>query len=227
MTEIQQLQNRLAQGVDDYPKDHLVDHVLIEDYLAGDERAGMRLVHNYLDVLAYIYRYPFKPPNRGKALKFAIKKPSMSREDREDLVQEILYNFFKLVTEFDPERGKPFEALVKGTLHHRVYRNFFDEFLLKARNEEVFEDDYTEVGINDVTSSLFLEENSQSREKYIALYEALNSLNKRQREVVLLSVVNGWTCREVAEEIGSTSSSVRNAKSFGMRKLRDTLGGTK
>ena len=225
MNEIQQLQKRLAQGVEDYPKDPKLDHSLIDDYINGNDETGLSLIENYLDVLAYIYRFPFKPPNRGKCAKFTIRKPSMSREDREDLLQEILLQFFRLVYEYDVTTGKPFEALVKGKLHHRVYESFFREFLQLSQNERVFEDEFDEVSIQDVTSGLFLEEVAKPTEETLRLYEALNQLTEKQRKVIIMTETLGWSAREVAEEIGGSSSSVRNIKASALRNLRRHLGG--
>jgi RNA polymerase sigma factor (sigma-70 family) len=223
-TEIQKLQDKIKYGIDDYKKNDQEDKALIVAYKNGNEQAGMTLVHNYLDVISYIYRFPYNPPRRGKKARFIGKKPHINAQDREDLLQEILYHFFVLVNEYDPEFGKPFQALVKGKLHHRVHNNFFKEFLVIDKHEEAYDEDFESKYLDDTKSILLDEEATQKLPaNYIELYQALNQLGARQREVMILSEVKGWNASEIADELGITPVTVRRTKQEALRKLREIM----
>jgi RNA polymerase sigma factor (sigma-70 family) len=223
--EIQKLQDKIKFGVDDYPKDNNEDNSLIVAYKNGDTQAGMKLVHNYLDIISYIYKYPFNPPRRGeKRARFIGKKPHINFHDKEDLIQEILFHFFVLIEEYDPEYGKPFQALVKGKLHHRVHNNFFREFLIIDRHEEEYDEEF-ESKYKEAHKSILLDEEATEKlpANYIELYQALNQLGARQREVIILSEVKGWNASEIAEELGINPVTVRRAKQEALKKLREIM----
>lgn len=225
MTQIQLLQKRVARGVKQFEKDDKQDMALLRAYQNGNEDAGMQLVENYVDLVSHIYRYPFNPPRYGKRnSKFAGKRPHITEFDREDLMQEILLQFFVLLNEYDADTGKPLQAILKGKLHHRVYDNFFREFL-DVHHNEVRDDEYlNSLSEEDTTSKLFVNDiMSGIPSDHLELYQALNKLGKRQREVFLLSEVNGWNATEIAKELGVSASTVRSNKEFALRRLRELL----
>ena len=56
--------------------------------------------------------------------------------------------------------------------------------------------------------------------------EALEDLTPVQREVVLLHDLEGWKHREIAEQLGLPSGTVRSHLHFARKALRRILDGT-
>jgi RNA polymerase sigma factor (sigma-70 family) len=224
MTQIQLLQKRVTRGVEKTEKDNKQDMALLRAYQSGNEEAGMELVENYLDIISEIYRHPFSPQRRGQRKKFVGQKPHIGAQDREDFLQEILLQFFVLVGEYDADTGKPFEAIIKGKLHHRAYHSYFSEFLDKHHNEDANENTFDDLIDEDTTEGLFVSElNEGVPADHLDLYQAMNKLGKRQREVFIMSFVNGWTGEEIAQELGISPNTVWVTKSKALAKMKELL----
>lgn len=216
--EVQKFQLSLAR-VDTNKKvshDDREDQALIIAYKNGDEDAGWDLMKSYKDVLAVIYRYPTKAPRNTDAQK-KLQYDTMTPYEKEDLFQEIAFQFFKLVLEYEPE--KPFEHAVRAILHQRVFNQFFSKELAVRFNEVELEEENngstedSDIGLKDTP------------DKHMDLYQAMNQLTGKQREVLELTIVKGWTVKVTAEELGVSVKSVENAKKRGIDKLRLIMGG--
>jgi RNA polymerase sigma factor (sigma-70 family) len=225
-TAIQKLQQKVARGVADYEKNDSEDLALIMAYRDGNETAGITLVHNYLDIISNIYTNPHKPPRISKVArqKMAIRLPHMNTYDKEDILQEILYNFFKLVDEFDPEFGVPFQGLVKGKLFLRFYKNFYQEFFDNKNSEMEFKEELDHESLI-YKARMMIEQggNEKTPAEYMELYHAFNQLGARQREVLEMSIIKGWNATEISQEIGIAPATVRVTLKKGLARMRDLL----
>lgn len=212
LTPMQLIQKEIAQRIPAMKHDPKKDNSLINAYLNGDEQAGVELFRSYGDILSYIYRFPHKAQYKKKSKVFVKWIP----QDKEDLFQEIAYQFLVLVHEFDSDI-QTFEGLIKGKLHLRVYDNFFEHVADQKINEVQYKE-----GMNDMQETKKNEIRKPS--EHLDLYEALSKLSRKQKKVLELSVVKKWSSAEIAKEIGSTPAAVRKMKERGLNKLRKLLG---
>ena len=220
LNRIQLLQRRAWKGVFKQEHDNNRDLALISAYLNGNEEAGMQLVESYLDVFSYILRNPTKPPHRGRMVK---GKLNLNYQDYEDMFQELLYQFFKLIEEFDPSYGKPFEHFIRATLHQRFYNRYFADLL--EDKSKVIGSPFDEALSNSYEQNILLEEENNTSTKHIRLYQAFNKLTKVQRQILTLSVLKGYSHREIANELGCSVNFVKVNKHRALEKLRNLLGG--
>ena len=225
-TEVQRVQQIVCKKVNKIKRDHEEDRRLISLYKAGSEEAGRTLINNYLDIISEIYRYPYHRPIAGRGVKgLGVKKPNMNAYDKEDIIQEILYAFFVLVEECDEDRN--FEGLIKGKLHHRFFNHFFEEYIENDSKEEEYEDNLESKYI-DLSQKVSIILDSEHTEKlpkdYLKLYESFNWLSSRQREVIEMSVIKGWSSIEIGKEIDIDPKTVRVHLKRGLDKLKLLMG---
>jgi RNA polymerase sigma factor (sigma-70 family) len=222
LNRIQKLQTKAAYKVSPIKHDKEYDSSMITAYLNGNEEAGLQLLESYIDIVGYIYKNPQRAQFKEKSAKL---KLDWTYQDREDLMQEICLHFFTLVHEYDFER--PFEGLVKGKLHLRVFNNFFEEFAetkLQEMSDEEIEDKSSLVFSEDL-QSILLDENQVSKlpSEHLALYNAMNQLSPSQRQIIEMSVVKGWNSIVIAEELDMKDAAVRKALSRGMKRLKEIM----
>lgn len=196
--------------------DQITDLILIEEYLDGDEQAMMTLIERYSDVIYFAYNNPAKRPGQKIAKNLTF---NFTTEDKEDLWNCAILNFVDLVTSYDQSKG-PFEHYVRGTLRYRVFNEFFQVGMDIQINETEFEFD------DQITAdfkSIFIEDDDYVPTDYIQLYQALNTLTARQREIFEMMVVNDWTAQETADELGVARSTALNTHRQTVKKLRKFL----
>lgn len=215
LNRMQKLQEKASRKTPAIEHDNKQDHALVIAYRNGDEEAGLQLLESYIDMIGYIY----KNPHRAQFKKNAKVNIDWTSEDKEDLFQEICLHFFQLVSEFDGERD--FQGLIKGKLHLRVYDNFFEDVVDHKFNEIEFDESFD---FEAKSQSILSEETKGSLPSdHLELYQAFNTLGKRQREVVELVIVKGWNSTEVSQELGITPATVRKTLEHGLKKLRASL----
>ena len=215
---MQELQRKAARGVKPIERNHASDLALIEAYQGGMEEAGMSLFISYLDIVSHIYRFPHKVQFKGTS-KLSIAWTPM---DKEDLFQEIALHFFDLIDEHDQEVGN-FEGIVKGKLHLRVFDNFFEDAVSSKLNE-VYEEEPELEAIDPDSQGLTLDDKpTKVPAHYLDLYNALNQLTARQRQIVELSVVKGWNATEIGKELGITPANTRMQLKKALDKLKNIM----
>lgn len=218
LMEAQLLQKEIATKQPNIKRDPELDKQLCLAYQQGDASAGVELLYRYLDKLSYIYRFPTRCKNRG-GIKCKIDiTTSTTKEDKEDLFQEIVCHFLKLLLEYDPAEGD-LQGLIIGKLHLRVYAYHYGELVDIRMNERELEDDYD---MEEEIKEIFLEEVEVPPEVK-KLYELLSELTPEQRKVIELSVAKGWSLPEVAKETGINYESVKKIKQRTLAKLRKLM----
>lgn len=218
---VQKLLKKAMRGVAPQEHDKHYDLSLLVDFQNGDLEAAMILAESYADVFSVIMNKPAKPPHRSKAMQKLWSEPTF--QDKEDLFQEILFHFLKMAKEFDMEKPEPFVYKVRATLHQRVFNQFFSEFLEIKKVENSYEE---AIHGELVEPSILIDEEITSKvpAQYIELYQAMNQLGKRQRQVIELSVMKGWNSKEVAEEIGISANTVRPTLKKALDNLKKIMG---
>ena len=223
-TEVQRLQGKVVRIVDDFPKDSREDKALIKAYRNGNEEAGRALLESYLDIISVIYNNPSNPPRMRKpnGQKFVTRPPAPNVYDKEDVLQEIIYQFFVLVNEYDEDYGLPFYGLIKGKLFLRFHNNYYREYF-NIRSKETEYDEELESYYGRAEESREEEQSSRVPSQYVELYNAMDRLSKRQREIIEMSIVKGWDSTIISQELDMSSSTVRVHLKRGLEKLKSLM----
>lgn len=216
--KMQLLEKELEKDILDIKRkkaEHNLDRELAQRYKEGDLEAGFELLVSYKDVLSQIYKHPTKTQYRKNVRVYV----NWTKEDKENLFQETVLHFYRLIEEYDPSVGN-FEGLVKGNLHLRVFRSFVQDLL----DNKIKETDDDELEFMQVTDNyLFIDDKVKLPSEHLKLYNALNKLRKREREVILLSTINSWTSQVVGEELGISANTARWHLKKGLDKLREIM----
>ncbi|KAB2380219.1 RNA polymerase sigma factor [Bacillus toyonensis] len=216
--EAQLIQQELGRKQETIQRDPEVDKQLCLAYQEGSNEAGVALIYRYLDKLSYIYRFPTRCKNRG-GIKCKIDiTTSTTKEDKEDLSQEILYHFLELLLEYDQTQGE-LQGLIVGKLHLRVFKYFYEELVDIKFNEQELDDNYD---MEEEMKEIFLED-KEAPEDIKLMYLALSELTENQRKIVDMHIVKGWSSKESARELGVSASYVRNQKVIALKKLRKLM----
>jgi RNA polymerase sigma-70 factor (ECF subfamily) len=171
------------------------DAVLVAQTRAGDRTAFEKLVRRH-------YRTAF-------AVAIAI---CGSRVDAEDVCQEAMIRSLEKIDSCrTPDRF--------GAWLSEIVRNRALNFLEHARVRRTESIDDGEYGQTEITPETTLER----RELGQSLEAALVRLSPRQREVVLLHDLDGWSHREIAENIGVSEVMSRQLLFTARQTLRGIL----
>lgn len=218
---IQKMMEEARRGVAPREHDHKIENSLIVAFQNGDEKAGFELVKLYQDIFSMIISKPADAPYNGGRMR-KLWDGSPSYYDYEDMYQEILAQFFELVKGFDVSGDAPFQAVCVKVLHQRFFNRYFSEFIEKRDIEKSYDDE-----INFDPDSLETKENVTQKRKpadYPELYDALDKLSKKQRQVVEMSIVKGWDSSFIASELGMSNNTVRVHLKRGLDKLKTLMG---
>jgi len=216
--EAQLIQQELGRKQEPIQRDPEVDKQLCLAYQQGSNEAAIQLIYRYLDKLSYIYRFPTRCKNRG-GVKCKIDITMLTtKEDKEDLFQEIIYHFLELLLEYDHTQGE-LQGLIVGKLHLRVFKYFYEDLVDIKFNERELDDNYD---MEEEMKEIFLEDKEVPIETK-NLYKALAELTPIQRKVADLYIIKGFPSPEVAKELGVHPGRVRHYKRDVVRKLRKLM----
>ncbi|RAT01408.1 RNA polymerase subunit sigma-70 [Bacillus cereus] len=218
LSEAQLIQKELGKRQEDIKRDPLVDKELCLAYQQGDHSAAIKLIYRYLDKLSFVYRFPTRTKNRGGAKCKIDITSSTTKEDKEDLFQEVIYHFTKLLLEYDPAEGD-LQGLIVGKLHLRVFYYHYGDLIDLRMNEQELDDNYD---IEEEIKEIYLEER-EVPDEIKRLYAELSELTPDQRKVIELCVAKGWSCREASNETGINYESVKKIKQRTLAKLRKQM----
>ena len=138
-----------------------------------------------------------------------------SREEAEDVLQEVFLQVWRRARDYDEQRGKPFTWLVTLTRSRAIDRLR----VLSARQRlatSVAQDQPAE-------ASDALKETVRSEQKDI-VRQALAELPEEQRRTLLLAYFEGLTQTEIAAKLNAPLGTVKTRMRSAMTKLRETLG---
>lgn len=138
----------------------------------------------------------------------------------EDLEQEVYIKAFKNQDKYT-ETGK-FSNWIT-TIAYNVSRDHLKS--AKKRYETQFEDENKIINIKD--KKISLEERILQRERQIRISGAINSLNKKMRDVIILSEIENLTYEEIARRlncpVGTVKSRIYNTKKELYNILEDLI----
>lgn len=138
----------------------------------------------------------------------------------EDLEQEVYIKAFKNKDKYK-ETGK-FSNWIT-TITYNVSKDYLKS--AKKRYETQFEDENKIINIKD--KSISLEAKMLQKERQTRISGAINSLNKKMRDVIILSEIENLTYEEIARRlncpVGTVKSRIYNAKKELYNILEDLI----
>ncbi len=144
----------------------------------------------------------------------------VTKEDNEDLEQEVYMKAFKNKDKYT-ERGKLSSWLAAIT--YNISRDYLKS--ARYRYETPPEDDTVVVNMRDKKKGP--EGALLQKERQVRITEAINSLNKKHKEVIVMSEIYNFTYEDIARRlscpVGTVKSRIYNAKKELCQKLQDLI----
>lgn len=138
-----------------------------------------------------------------------------SREDAEDVLQEVLLQVWRRAADFDEQRGRPFTWLVTLARSRAIDRLR----LLGARRRLV--DSAAQNTPEEASDAVKNTLHSEQRE---IVQRALAELPEEQSRILILAYFDGLTQSEIAAKLSTPLGTVKTRMRSGMIKLRELLG---
>ena len=137
-----------------------------------------------------------------------------SREEAEDVLQEVFLQVWRRASDFDPQRGRPFTWLVTLARSRAI-----DRLRQLGSRERVASSviEFAGEGMVDAADNTFRSEQRQ------LVAAALTELSEEQRRALTLAYFEGLTQAEIAERLRSPLGTVKTRMRSGMIKLRELL----
>lgn len=174
------------------------DWMLMRRVAAGEEEAVAALYDRFG---ALVYK--------------AARQVLNSRAEAEDAVQEVFVRLWRTADRFDPRRARLVTWVMLIARRHLI-----DRLRRKgARPEQLGLDSGTEGG--QIANRPPPEQPAEASPK---LRERLRELPELQREVIERAYLQGFTLREVSQQLNSPLGTVKSALSRGLQRLRDRMG---
>lgn len=175
------------------------DVALLTSIARGDEQALAQLYDRYRGILFGL-----------------LVRILNSREEAEDVLQEVFLQVWRRAEDFDEKRGKPFTWLVTLARSRGI-----DRLRSLGARDRVAQASAREASdeISDAASDTF---RSEQRE---LVTSALAQLPEEQKRPLMLAYFDGLTQSEIAAKLGSPLGTVKTRMRAGMIKLRELLTG--
>ncbi len=137
---------------------------------------------------------------------------TFNKEVAEDITSDVFHKALQKIATFDKEKGT-FSAWL-----YRIARNSVIDYY-RTKQTDVPIEDVFDLGISDRT-----EESLDAISDLSKVTTYLETLNSKQREIIILRIWEELSYREIADLVGGSEDSVKMAFSRGIRLLRDQLG---
>lgn len=174
------------------------DIALLHAVARGDEGALARLYDRYRIILFSV-----------------IVRILISREEAEDVLQEVFLQVWKRAKDFDESRGRPFTWLVTLARSRAIDR--IRQLGARQRLADSAAQNPPDAVSDAVADTL------HSEQKEIVA-RALAELPEEQRHTLNLAYFDGLTQSEIAAQLGTPLGTVKTRMRSGMIKLRELLG---
>ncbi len=137
---------------------------------------------------------------------------SGSREEAEDVLQEVFVSVWRARQTFNPQKGK------LTTWLHRITVNKCVE---RQRKKKV-----TQVSLEglDLPMTQVSDDVLVSRQEYDRLIKAMNSLDTKHRAVLVLRYFNDLSYEEIAQTVGIPLGTVKSRMNQALKLLRGQMG---
>ncbi len=166
------------------------------------------VAHGDEDALAHIY-------DRYRVVLFGLLVRILnSREEAEDVLQEVFLQVWRRAADFDEKRGRPFTWLVTLARSRAI-----DRLRALASRERV-----AQAGAREETESISDAASDAFRTEQRSLVtNALAQLPDEQKRALMLAYFDGLTQSEIAKRLGAPLGTVKTRMRAGMTKLRELL----
>ena len=139
-----------------------------------------------------------------------------SREEAEDVLQEVFLQVWRQAADFDETRGKPFTWLVTLARSRGIDR--LRTLAARDRVKQAGFRDEMEL-VSDAATDTF-----RSEQRGL-VNSALAQLPEEQKRTLVLAYFDGLTQSEIAAKLGAPLGTVKTRMRTGMTKLRELLAG--
>jgi RNA polymerase sigma-70 factor (ECF subfamily) len=174
------------------------DVALLHAVARGDEEALARLYDQYRVILFSV-----------------LVRILNSREEAEDVLQEVFLQVWRRAKDFDEERGRPFTWLITLARSRAIDR--IRQLSARQRLADSAAQNTPDEASDAVSDTL----HSEQRE---IVARALATLPEEQRRTLDLAYFEGLTQSEIAEKLSTPLGTVKTRMRSGMTKLRELLG---
>jgi len=139
-----------------------------------------------------------------------------SREEAEDVLQEVFLQVWRRARDFDETRGKPFTWLVTLARSRAI-----DRLRSLGARDRVAQASVREAAeeVSDAARDTF------RSEQRALVTSALSQLPEEQKRPLVLAYFDGLTQSEIATKLGAPLGTVKTRMRAGMIKLRELLTG--
>jgi RNA polymerase sigma-70 factor (ECF subfamily) len=138
-----------------------------------------------------------------------------SREEAEDILQDVFIQVWRRAKDFDEKRGRPFTWLVTLTRSRAIDR--LRSLGARQRLAVAAEQNHPEQASDALSDTLKVAQQEIVR-------RALAELPEEQRDTLVLAYFEGLTQTEIASKLGAPLGTVKTRMRSGMIKLRGLLG---
>ena len=175
------------------------DIELLKAVSRGDEQALAQLYDNYRVILFGL-----------------LVRILNSREEAEDVLQEVFLQVWRRARDFDETRGKPFTWLVTLARSRAI-----DRLRSLGARDRVAQASVREAAeeVSDAARDTF------RSEQRALVTSALSQLPEEQKRPLVLAYFDGLTQSEIATKLGAPLGTVKTRMRAGMIKLRELLTG--
>ena len=137
-----------------------------------------------------------------------------TKEEAEDVLQEVFVSVWNARRTFDPEKGKI------TTWLHRVTVN---QCMRRRRKRQPATVSLEKLHIAEFLRDEGEEEKMVTREEYEILLKALKTLDEKHRAVLVLRYFNELSYHEIAQAVGIPVGTVKSRIYQGLKSMRDKI----
>jgi RNA polymerase sigma-70 factor (ECF subfamily) len=187
---------------------------LLKQRFSSDEELADQLQSGNADALAVLFK-------RHSPVVFGIARRILrSDSEAEDAVQQIFFDVFRSIHQFDSEKGS-FKTWLLMFAYHRTFNRRRSQIANRFFETDPLEEDFS--------GSCFTEREPSTAENSILVAQVLKSLQPRQRRTIELIYYEGLTAEEISAKTGESVRVVRHNLYRGLDKLRKVFraGATK
>lgn len=141
-------------------------------------------------------------------------------DEYDDLIQEGYEIILVAIEEYEENRGTQFLGYVKLQLKYH-YLNKHREKTYASLNEPLGDGEIELIDLIEADTNILEEYIAKEESEY--LMKKLNTLTKRQKQILIEFYINGYSIGEIAEKLKISYRTVANTKTSGINKLKKTM----
>lgn len=174
-----------------------------------------RIVSKEPEALSELYDY------YNRLLFGLLKSILKKKEEAEDILQEVFTTIWEKADQFDTERGTAYTWIVSLTRNKAIDR-------LRSKVYKEQKKQSTSLNDDDVFHPLYSDENNPLENTILSdrakrVYDALQKLSEKQRNVIQVAYFDGLSQSEISDEYNIPLGTVKTRMRDGMIKLRELL----